>query len=210
MDRILESVTRSETSEFILSVDSDDSTDYSWAIDNSIKMIRHPNRSMNEALNNAALTYSNQFEFLTFMGDDHVARTNGWDTLLIESISDLSFGLAFGDDLIAGESLPTSVVLSSSLVLTLGYMTPPSLKHMYLDNFWLDLGRKTGRIRYVPNVIIEHMHHSVGKSEFDVTYSKTNKHAKKIADGLRYACYKKFTMPHDIFKLKVLEKKANT
>jgi hypothetical protein len=204
-ERVLESASKSEMSEFILSVDDDDDTDYSWVERVGLKLAKNPNKSMNDALNAVAIKYSSKFEYLTFMGDDHVARTQSWDTRLVESISRLSFGLAYGDDLIAGEKLPTSIVLSSSLVETLGYMTPQCLRHMYLDNFWLDIGTQTNRIHFVPSVIIEHMHHSVGKSQLDMTYKATNRHRTNLSDRLRYATYRTFSMPRDIFKLSQLD-----
>jgi hypothetical protein len=95
---------------------------------------------------------------LASWGDDHIPRTEGWDSALVEALRDIGTGFAYGDDLIQGENLPTACAMTSDIVQALGWMTPPGMAHLYVDDVWLTLGRELGRIRYLPDVVIEHYH----------------------------------------------------
>jgi hypothetical protein len=202
-DRILESQGNSGSSEFYLSIDEDDSSDYAWASLDGVNIIRGKNKGMNEALNRAATHLCFDYEFLTFMGDDHVARTENWDLNLIYAVEALGpASLAYGNDLLAGESLPTAVLVDSKLVQRLGYMAPPALRHMFLDDFWLELGSRSKKLAYLNDVVLEHLHFSVGKSELDHTYKKTNRNAKNLRDRLAYNLYKLSGLKSDLAKLK--------
>jgi hypothetical protein len=113
-DRIVESITNSGSSTFILSVDTDDASDYTWANSEGILVIRGDNRCMNEALNRAASQLCHDYDYLTFMGDDHVARTKDWDVTLMEAAKKLGpASITYGNDLLAGESLPTAVLVDT-------------------------------------------------------------------------------------------------
>ncbi len=100
-------------------------------------------------------------------GDDHLPRTVGWDTAILDALHDLQVGFVYGDDLLQGEALPTACAMTSNVVTTLGWMTPPGLAHLFVDDAWLRLGRELDRIRYLPDVVIEHMHPVTGKTEWD-------------------------------------------
>jgi hypothetical protein len=92
-----------------------------------------------------ALELCDKYSFLTFMGDDHIARTKDWDVRLMSSASDLGpASLAYGNDLLAGQSLPTAILVDSRFVKTLGFIAPTRLNHMFLDDFWLAIGSGSG------------------------------------------------------------------
>lgn len=111
-----------------------------------------------------------RYDYVGFMGDDHRPRTVGWDGSICEALDGLGTGVVYGNDLFQGPNLPTAVFVTADIVRSLGYMAPPCLKHMFLDNFWLDLGNLVG-IKYLPNVVIEHMHPQAGKAEMDDGYA---------------------------------------
>jgi len=134
----------------------------------------NPRAMMNGTLNLIANKYADQYEYIAFMGDDHRPRTYGWDLKLVNSIKDIKHGIAYGNDLFQGENLPTAVLLKSSIVKTLGFMAPPAMKHLYLDNFWKDMGNELKSLKYLGDVIIEHMHFLIGKSEEDAGYAEVN------------------------------------
>jgi hypothetical protein len=118
--------------------------------------------------------YCNEYEYLGFMGDDHRPRTDGWDELLIDSIKHLPFGIAYGDDLVKGKGIPTAVIVNSEIVRRVGYMGPPTLVHLWMDAFWLELGRALNSIVYNANVIVEHLHYIRHKAPWDQTYIEAN------------------------------------
>lgn len=113
-----------------------------------------------------------QAHAIGFMGDDHVPRTPRWDQELYASLR--PYGVAYGNDLLQGGNLPTAVMLDAHIVLKLGWMVPRGLRHLYLDNFWRDLGIALGALTYREDVVIEHMHPVAGKAEEDDRYRAVN------------------------------------
>lgn len=120
-----------------------------------------------------------------FMGDDHLPRTIGWDRLLLSSLRTSTHrpAIAYPRDGGIGDQLrlPTSVLLDADVITKLGWMVPPGLQHMYLDNFWRDLGNELGALVFVTDALVEHMHPAVGKSGWDDRYQAVN--SDKIYDG---------------------------
>jgi hypothetical protein len=149
-------------------------------------------------LNAAAVEEAPNFKYLGFMGDDHRTRTEGWDAQVIEALERQP--IVYGNDLIWGEGLPTAVFMRSEIVEKLGYMAPPELVHLYLDNFWLTLGGRIG-IEYLPDVIIEHLHPSVGKAEWTPEYNEVNDGAMYAADEQAFNNYLATRFESDVEKL---------
>jgi hypothetical protein len=126
---------------------------------------------------------------LGFMGDDHRVRTHGWDALLMEAAG--WWGLSYGDDLLRGGELPTAVVMAADIVRTLGWMGPSTLGHMYVDDYWRDLGNAVGDLHYRPEVVIEHLHPAAGKAAMDESYERSNHPDQYARDAAAYAEYSK-------------------
>jgi hypothetical protein len=157
--------------------------------------------------NDIAVRAAGDFRALCSIGDDHVPMTPGWDTHLIEAIDDLGgTGFAYGNDLLQGQGLPTAIVVSSDIVRVLGWMCQPSLRHYYADNVWKALGEGAGCIRYLPDVIIEHRHHSrTGHS--DPTYAQARPHWN--ADRAAYDTWRAQQMAADVLKIKALRPRGS-
>lgn len=128
--------------------------------------------TLTKKLNEGAFWYYFRSEILGFVADDNIFRTKGWDEKITEALS--RPGIAYGNDLYQGEGLPTSVFISTEIVRALGWFALPACDHMYLDNAWKILGERLGRLVYLPDVVIEHMHPVVGKGGWDETYSLSN------------------------------------
>jgi hypothetical protein len=148
-----------------------------------------PRQGVNGTLNNLAKKYCESYEYIGFLGDDNWVRTHGWDEKLINSIEDLPYGIAYGNDLIQEDKIPTTVIMNSNIIRTLGFMAPPKIKHMYIDNFWKDLGLGLNSLRYLPDVIIEHMHFSKNKAPIDNMYIFTNNSEAFLRDQKEYSKY---------------------
>ena len=73
---------------------------------------------------------------------------------------------------------------------------------MYLDNSWLEWGHGMGRIHYLPNVVIEHLHWSTGKAKHDASYAETS--PLMGPDQVAFDRYMKERFPADLAKLKEL------
>jgi hypothetical protein len=136
-----------------------------------------PSTTMVEALNSAAqmLVDDDDAPFAVgFMGDDHCPRTVGWDAAYLEALRELGTGLVYGNDLVQGERIPTQVAMTADIVRSLGWMAPPVLTHLYVDNFWLSLGRSADCVRYLPDVVVEHVHPATGKVAWDAGHLRVN------------------------------------
>jgi hypothetical protein len=155
---------------------------------------------MNATLNRAAVKYSRDYDVIGFLGDDHRFRTDDWDLALVRSISGNLSAIRYGDDLLQGENLPTAVFITTDIIHALGYMAPPEMVHMYLDNFWKDLGEATGIIKYMPEIVIEHMHYINGKGIADDQYLALNSSDAMQFDAAEYERYKEKRFRHDVTK----------
>lgn len=140
---------------------------------------------MTAAVNYAAGFLAGEYDALGFMGDDHLPRTAGWDAHVLGALGTGRPRIAYGNDLLQGEALPTAAFMPSRLVRALGFMSPPVLRHLYVDNFWLELGRQFDGLRYLPDVIIEHIHPAAGKTAMDDGYRRVN--AADVDQGDREA-----------------------
>lgn len=138
------------------------------------------------------------------LDDDHRPRTKGWDARLLAALRELGTGIAYGNDLLQGQRLPTAPAMTADIVQALGYMGPPELGHLYVDDFWRDLGASAGCLRYLPNVIIEHLHPLAGKAAVDAGYLRANDPAQFRRDGTAYETYKAERFAEDVAKVKAL------
>lgn len=188
---------RSMISNLMFAIDEDDADNYP-RIDGVLYEV-NPRMGMNGTLNYVANKYADEYKYIAFMGDDHRIRTFGWDIMMAKAIG--SLGIAYGNDLIQGSALPTAVMMSSKIIKAIGYMAPPAQKHMYLDNFWLDLGTRLNSIHYLDDVVIEHQHFSVTGEKMDETYQETNDAAVYNADKIAYDNYLSTQMDIDIDKI---------
>jgi hypothetical protein len=129
--------------------------------------------TMAGTLNAIAAELAMEYGALGFMGDDHLPRTKDWDQHVVRALQARP-GLAYGDDLVHGRGLSTHIFMSSSVVMALGYMSPPAMGHLFIDNFWTELGTRARCLTYLPDVVVEHMHPLVGKAERDEGYARVN------------------------------------
>lgn len=136
------------------------------------------------------------------LGDDHRPRTPGWDSAVLEALA--TPGVAYGDDLLQGEALPTAPFISAEIVQALGYYALPDLEHMFIDNVWRDVGAQTGTLRYLPSVVIEHVHPAAGKAEWDDGYLRVNSQQAIRRDHDRYYSWRQHAMGHDIGRVRAM------
>lgn len=136
------------------------------------------------------------------LGDDHICRTPGWDKRVEETLS--TPGIAYGDDRVHGEALPTAPFISGAIVRALGYYALPDCAHMYIDNAWRDIAEQAGVRRYMSDVVIEHMHPAVGKAEWDDSYLRTNSDAAIMLDRAKYESWRRHGMKHDVARVRAV------
>jgi len=162
----------SRVSDFVVGLDSDDEHNYP-RLDGVMYEVGE-RKLMIATLNEIAMKYVDKYLFFTFLGDDNIVTTEAWDLAMSVTLAKQGYGIAYGNDHLHGEKLPTSIMMTTNIVKALGFMAPPKQKHLYADNFWQALGRGLGSLYYFPSVHWEHLHFSNGKSEKDASYEETN------------------------------------
>lgn len=162
-----------------------------------------PRLRMVGALNYVAIMFAVDYKYLGFMGDDHRPRTRNWDNRIRAAIKH-PVGIAYGNDLLQGEKMPTAVVMTANIVDKLGYMVPLSLQHLCADLVWKDWGESLGCLTYLDDVYIEHMHPANGKAEMDAGYKLVNSPEQNKHDADAYYAYKDDAFHSDVAKLKEL------
>jgi hypothetical protein len=159
----------------------------------------HP--TMIEKLNAAAMLTLDMDPptYLGFMGDDHLPRTEGWDARVVEALDGLPGpGIVYCDDLFQHEAMPTAVFMHAAIVEALGWMALPTLGHLYCDNAWLDLGHALGNVRYLGDVVIEHLHPSAGTAENDDQYDRVNSAERYHEDRAAWLEWREHQLPADV------------
>jgi hypothetical protein len=192
--------------EVVFAIDADDVKTYNGLMAetaglNNVKVCIADRMGMNGTLNHWASWFSPDYDYICFMGDDHLPRTGGWDTKLAEAIG-TEPGIAYGNDLLQGENLPTAVVMSSKIIRATGFMSPPALKHLFLDNYWLAMGHALENVNYLSDVIIEHLHYTNGKAALDDRYVAVNTVEMHNGDQAIFAEYLATEFANDVENVK--------
>jgi hypothetical protein len=155
-------------SDICISLDEDDEHQYDRY--QGVIYTVNPNERLVPKLNRAAKHFMHEYKYIAFFGDDHVIKSS-WEFEMITYFEKHGVGIAYGNDLLQGERLPTAVCMTSNIIKTLDYMIPTTLLHMYADNFWVDLGKSANCIQYFPDIIWEHLHPDNGKAIRDAQYA---------------------------------------
>jgi hypothetical protein len=129
---------------------------------------------MTNVLNHYARAYAGSYQYLGFCGDDHLPITPGWDARIRYVLGLWPAGICYGDDQLQRANLPTAVFLTANIVRRLGWMAPPMLRHLYVDNAWKDLGLAAGVLTYLPEVVIQHVHPVAQRAAWDEGYARVN------------------------------------
>ena len=142
-------------------------------------------------LNQQAVKAAKTYRFLAFLGDDHRPRPAAmpWDARIRECLSG-GPGIVYGNDLLQGEAMATAVAMTSDIVETLGCMAPPTLVHLCVDLCWVEWGRGMGRLTYLDDMVIEHLHPANGKAVVDQGYEECNSPEQVSADSAAYYDYR--------------------
>lgn len=154
-------------------------------------------------LNEVATECVGRYNAIGFMGDDHRPRTEGWAKRVLASLQAPGGAhIAYGDDRLQGAHLPTAAFLTSDIVRALGWMALPGLIHLYVDNAWLELGIAAGVLRYLPDVVIEHMHPAASKAPTDATYQEANAPEVDAADKAVFTRWRADGLAADVERLR--------
>lgn len=191
--------------QLVIAIDNDDPElqyylEVHRELENFELIIGQPNR-IGPILNEVVPMFATSATNVGFMGDDHRPRTIGWDAAYVTALRDMGTGVVYGDDLIMGEQIPTQVALTSDIVLATGHFVPEGMKHLWLDNAWKAIGEATA-LRYLPHVIVEHMHPIAGKGAWDESYLRNNADVVFQTDKAIYEYWKQHILPQWVEKIR--------
>jgi hypothetical protein len=170
-------------SPFLYVIDSDDpELDGYRALGLSRFVVLGSRLRLGPTLNEAVRRYGDRWEAIGFMGDDHLPRTEGWDRRILAALDSPDPRVVYGNDLLQGANLPTAVFMHARIARSVGYFCPPDQVHLYLDNYWKELGERLAGLVYLDDVVIEHMHPVAGKAEWDDRYAEVNAPTMDVTD----------------------------
>ena len=144
-------------------------------------------KGANYPLNYAAKMLYEQYEYIGFIGDDHRPKTKDWNIIMYNKLKESgSFSMVYGNDLLQGRNLTTQVIMDSLYIKHMGYMSPPQFRHLYIDNFWMEIGKALNNIHYLEGVVIEHLHYINNKAPVDELYRDVNSHETNHSDSIEF------------------------
>lgn len=185
--------------EYIIQFEDDDDNPNVHLIKNQIR------RKFGPTLNRIAKGIADKYKYIAWMGDDHFPITPGWDFIYREELDKLGkVGMVYGDDRIMGKTIATQMAFTSNVVKALGYAVPNGFTHLFIDNYFMRLFDSIDKMKYLPNVIVEHLHYISHKSEEDKTYKEANSQENWNNDQRRFNEYVSNELEVDSRKLKKL------
>jgi len=109
--------------------------------------------------------------------DDIIFRTRGWDETVLQTFAEFpdDIALVWGNDLHSG--MPAHPFLSRTVCDMLGQICPAEYDREFIDTHLYDVFRELlklgqNRMRYLPEVVVEHLHVYAGKMIADATFMK--------------------------------------
>ena len=128
------------------------------------------NRGVCSALNDVLNRYPN-CPWYGFISDDSIVRTPKWDQLLLSQADDFSI-VHSADGWQANRRIHGAVLFGGELIRALGWWVPRGITHCFCDDVWEMIAEACDLRRYVPDVLVEHLHFWNGKTDLDSSYIK--------------------------------------
>jgi len=171
--------------EVVLTIDQDDIESQAITCPpplHMVKIVGSPGRPM--GLMNQQCYEASSGQYVMLVNDDVICRTNGWDTLIYKAYSRFSdnIALVYGNDLDQGSHVPTFPILSREACQAMGGLCPVSYLNLHIESHIFDIFKQLKRLRhdrivYLPDLVFEHLHHTLNKSVADQTSKKRDPRA---------------------------------
>lgn len=206
-ERLLKSFTEAtDNADLVFITDGDDDTYEGMDWGAATQAVLTPRDTTVGKINRVADACVNDYDALMYIGDDHLFSTPHWDTILLNKLRDMGgTGMVYGDDK-RRTDIPETILISSDIVKTLGYFMNPAMQHYYVDNVWSDLGKRSGLLRFCPEVVLQHLHYQVSpETEYDDLY----KYAERNFGVPDLQAYREWQVTMMPFEVAVLRRKFN-
>lgn len=141
-------------------LDDDDLHNFGFLFDRKERVhihVRPANLSLMEKLNSVAVDVAHMYKYLSFVGDDIEIKTP-WESRFIDYLSSVPAGLVHANTLDLPDHIDwgTHPCITSNLVKALGFYGCPAVEHNFFDNFWNDICKEFGAVKYIPEIIMDH------------------------------------------------------
>ena len=195
--------TTSNKSDFLVGMDEEDIKYGDINFDNIILDINKERLNVIQKINYLTSKYVKNYKYVYFVGNDCIFKTKDWENIFLEEANKNKYCIFYGDDGHQHEKLCTHAFISVNIIESLGFMGPKFLRHYYVDNFWMEMGKHLNCLKYFPNIILEHNHPDANKSETDILYKQASNYFYE--DQYNFAKYmKNGNFIEDMKRIKIL------
>lgn len=175
---IVDHTAQHERVEVILYVDDDD-TDSHQLDSKDFRVVRIIGSPMSMGGYNSACLEQARGDIIILVNDDMVIRTPGWDNIIVKMDAGYpdKIYLAYGNDLFKKRDFCTFPILSRRTCELLVEPYPVAYRGAFIDVHIFDIFKRLQhagfcRIRYMGDVVFEHLHYRTGKAACDETYAR--------------------------------------
>jgi hypothetical protein len=133
-----------------------------------------PRKTFCEWVNYGVQAFLHDYWVFAWGADDVRFTTPGWDELVMQHMPNVD-DMIYGPDGIQDEKLPTHPFIGCAYPRSLGYLIYPKLKHYFADNWVNQLGWITRKLKYVPELKVDHLHHCRAHGRTDLVYQTAEK-----------------------------------
>jgi len=181
LSSVFKTVTHKEAVETVVLLDEDDQESLGLQFQNE-KIVRliGGKMSMGERVLHCLQVATG--EILVLVNDDVIMRTKGWDEIIRTSVNSFPDGiyLLYPDDGFKSQSVATFPIFSRSSFDSGLLEGIQAFQGSFLDLHLLEVFQRIkqkgyNRIRYLDEILFEHMHYRLGKASWDATYAQRNR-----------------------------------
>ncbi len=154
---------------------------------------------LSEVLNRFLATEPPRAWYGLLQDDMLVGGPQRWDTRLAASAG--RCGMASTDDhWQANRRMAGIFVFGGDLLRAWGFWSPPGVRHMYMDNFWQDVGERCGNWMALLDIKARHVHshNNTARGPKDATY--THSYSAYKLDGVRWEQYRRSPQYADLIE----------
>lgn len=107
--------------------------------------------------------------WLGLIGDDCVPETDAWDRRMVQALDGANI-VSCNDAWQAPRRLGNCWVMAGDVVRAVGYVFPPGMQHLYVDDVWETIGQAAQCWRCLMSVRVAHRHVLKGEADPDETH----------------------------------------
>jgi len=157
--------------------------------------------SLTKATNEAVERIWDVDAIVGHVGDDHRFITPGWDNR-IRSVLLETPGVAYAYD--GFRSAWASAWWTNTLIIrTLGWLALPGSMHLTIDDAFMDIGAGLGRLFFLDDLLIEHLHPAGGKVEWRAIVKSHYARDRRAKEDANLRRYRELYFAEDIAKLQL-------